>query len=100
MEDIKPKKKRNLPVAFPQIFTVEELNTSYPDMVEITLRYKIGTAIERGQLIQIGKISKPVGRPQVVYGKVPISNTIIKSARDRGVYIFEEVNNKVKDITD
>ena len=69
-------------------------------MVEITLRYKIGTAIERGQLIQIGKISRPVGLPQVVYGKMPMSNTIIKSARDRGIYIFEDVNKKFSDATD
>lgn len=99
MDKEKDKKTvRGQSISFPNVFTVKELNDVYPDIIQITLRYKITTAIDRGSVIQIGTINRPVGRPHVVYGKAPLSKSIIQEAKNRGVEIYEDVEKKVKDI--
>jgi len=101
MDETKSKKKaRGQPVVFPNIFTVEELIKSHPNIVEITLRYKINSAIDRGVITQIGTIHRPVGRPHVAYGKEPLSKTILQSARGRGVKIFEDKEKKFKELSE
>lgn len=92
----KDKKKRGQSITFPNVFTVKELNDVYPDIIEITLRYKIMTAIDRGAILQIGSIGRPVGRPHVVYGKAPLSLSLIQDAKSRGVVIYEDVEKKLK----
>ena len=94
------KKLKSQTVVFPNVFTVKELNGLYPDTIEITLRYKITMAIDRGLIIQLGTINRPVGRPHVVYGKAPISKSILQEARDRGVKIYEDVEKKLKEYFD
>jgi transposase len=101
MDETKTKKKaRGQPVVFPNIFTVEELGTTHPEIVRITLRYKINTAIDRGVITQIGTIHRPVGRPHVVFVKEPISKSTFEALRDKGVKIYEDKEKKFKEFSD
>ncbi len=100
MDKEQQKRSKNQSVTFPNVFTVKELNCLYPGTIEITLRYKITTAIDRGSIIQLGTINRPVGRPHVVYGKAPISKSVLQEAKDRGVKIYDDVEKKLKEYFD
>jgi hypothetical protein len=81
-------KKQQLVLKFPPLFTIDELKALYPDTPTITLRYKKDQAIQRGTIIQIGKLKNDLGRPTKIYAKSPADDTTKELAKKAGV-IFE-----------
>jgi hypothetical protein len=81
------KQKTQIVIKFPQLFTIEELQSLYPDTPTITLRYKTNQAIERGTVTNIGRFPSEIGRPTKVYAKCPIDEATKESALKSGVII-------------
>lgn len=81
---------KNISVKFPTLFTIDELQQLNPDVVTITLRYKIAQAISRGVLTEVGKTQKELGRPKIIYCKCPIDQTTKEEVVKRGAVLLNK----------
>jgi hypothetical protein len=66
-------------------FTIEDIQSKYPDAVNITLRFRVKKAEEAKEIVLIGKIKPAIGRPRKVYTKVNPSKEILQAAQSAGV---------------
>ncbi len=66
-------------------FTIEDIQTKYPDAVNITLRFRVKKAEEAKEIVLIGKVKPPIGRPRKVYTKANPSQETLDSAYSDGV---------------
>lgn len=80
---------KNISVKFPSLFTIDELQQLNPDIVNITLRYKINQAISRGAIVQIGKTQKELGRPKIIFCKCPVDQAMKEEVKKRGALLID-----------
>lgn len=66
-------------------FTIEDIQTKYPDAVNITLRFRVKKAEEAKEIVLIGKIKPAIGRPRKVYTKANPSKEVLDAATEAGV---------------
>lgn len=90
MNKLKKSKGIENGIEYPETFTLPELCGLYPNAVEVTLRNRIQRAKDNRIIVDLGKIKLPVGRPNVVYAKLPLTKELVKSQMDKGVHIYEE----------
>lgn len=80
----KPERKNrtNLVVKWPTTpyFTIKELLKVNSDFKEITLRVRLTKFIETNEVVEIGNKSGAQGRPEKVFAKTPVSDSILKEA--------------------
>jgi len=79
-------------------FSIQDIQSAHPDAVNITLRFRINRAVEEGELEQIGKTPKSVGRPTVVYSTTPVTKKVLLEAIKAGVTLHEEYESEVVDV--
>jgi hypothetical protein len=84
------KHNRNVVVKFLPIFTVDDLKVENPEVIDITLRYKIEQAIRRGAIKKIGKIKPDIGRPRHVYAKNPFNGKLSPEMAERKVILCDD----------
>jgi hypothetical protein len=66
-------------------FTIADLIAKYPDMVEITLRFRVKKAIDLNEISAVGKIKPAIGRPRLVFVKGAATKEAIATAVAAGV---------------
>lgn len=99
MKNTDKQTKKKLEINWPTShFTIQDIQSQYPDAKNITLRYRINKAIEEGQLTYIGKNDTKVGRPTIVIAPYPVSTEVLESAVKSGVILDEQFENKVVDV--
>jgi hypothetical protein len=82
------KNKTNLTVNWPKnIFTIEELNQTNPDFVNITLRVRLKKAIADNAVAEVGYLHNGKGRPRLVLACAPITQEHIAEAKSKGVVL-------------
>lgn len=86
------KKKNAVNIEWPSNshFTVEDVQTKYPDVVNITLRFRVKKAVENKEIVQIGKIKPAIGRPRIVFAAANPSKELIEAAKAAGVLLNDE----------
>jgi hypothetical protein len=76
----KVSKKKKLVINWPtNLFSIADLQSLYPKAVNITLRFRINQAKERGQLVEVGKNITDIGRPTLLFATTPVTKEKLKS---------------------
>lgn len=85
-------KKNATNIAWPtnSHFTIDDIQNSYPDIVNITLRFKVKKAVESKEIVTIGKIKPAIGRPKIVFAIASPSKELLDAARTAGVIFNDE----------
>jgi hypothetical protein len=96
-------KKKKLVIEWPQTpFSIKGDNdgimASYPGAKEITIRFRINKAIQEGELAYIGKNPTAVGRPTIMFARLPITSENLQIAVDRGVILDEQFEDQLIDV--
>lgn len=68
-------------------FTIEDVQTLYPSVVNITLRFRIKKAEDAKEIVLIGKVKPAIGRPRKVYAKANPTESLLKEATAAGVIL-------------
>lgn len=87
------KKKSNIEVVWPKTPTftiIEDLFSLNPDQKHITLRVRLQTRIDAGEIVEIGSISGRQGRPPKVFAYTPVTDTVLAKAKSDGVTLLEQ----------
>lgn len=91
MSNTKSTKKNTTTIEWPSAhFTIEDVQSKYPSVVNITLRFRVKKAVENKEIVTIGKIKPAIGRPKLVFAKANPSKELIESAKAVGVLTFDE----------
>ena len=79
-------KKSTVTIEWPTShFTIEDVQTKYPDSVNITLRFRVNKALENKEIVLIGKIKPSIGLPKKVFAKANPTKELIEAAKAAGV---------------
>lgn len=82
----KTSKKNALAIEWPTShFTIDDVQGKYPDVVNITLRFRVKKALENKEIVSIGKIKPAIGRPKLVFARANPSKELIEAAKTAGV---------------
>lgn len=71
-------------------FTIEDIQNKYPDVVNITLRFRVKKAVEGKEIVNIGKVKPAIGRPKIVYSRANPSKELLEAAKTAGVIFNDE----------
>ena len=66
-------------------FTIDDIQGKYPDVVNITLRFRVKKAVENKDVAVIGKIKPAIGRPKLVFARANPSKELLEAAKAAGV---------------
>jgi hypothetical protein len=82
-------KSKNINISWPVNghFTIEDLQSQHPDIINITLRFRVNKAIEAGELTSIGKIKPAIGRPKLVLVRGKPNQPTLDAAKAAGVIL-------------
>ena len=86
------KKKNAVNIEWPSNshFTIEDIQSKYPDVINITLRFRVKKAVENKEIISIGKIKPAIGRPRIVFAAANPSQQVLEAAKAAGVLFSDE----------
>jgi len=85
------KKKNATNIEWPTShFTIDDVQNKYPDVVNITLRFRVKKAVESKEIVTIGKIKPAIGRPKIVFAPANPSQEILNAAKAAGVLFSDE----------
>jgi hypothetical protein len=88
----KTSKKNALTIEWPTShFTIDDVQGKYPDVVNITLRFRVKKAVENKEIVTIGKIKPAIGRPKLVFARANPSKELIEAAKAAGVIAADAV---------
>lgn len=91
MSNNKTNKKNALTIDWPTShFTIDDVQGKYPDVVNITLRFRVKKAVESKEIVPIGKIKPAIGRPKLVFARANPSKELIEAAKAAGVLFSDE----------
>jgi len=91
MSNDKTNKKNALTIDWPTShFTIDDVQGKYPDVVNITLRFRVKKAVESKEIVSIGKIKPAIGRPKLVFARANPSKELIEAAKSAGVLFGDE----------
>jgi hypothetical protein len=86
MSKIKTNKKSTVTIEWPTShFTIDDVQGKYPEIVNITLRFRVKKAIENKEIVAIGRIKPAIGRPKLVFSRVNPSKEVLDMAKSAGV---------------
>lgn len=71
-------------------FTIEDIQNKYPDVVNITLRFRVKKAVESKEIVNIGKVKPAIGRPKIVYARANPTAELLEAAKTAGVIFNDE----------
>jgi hypothetical protein len=71
-------------------FTIEDIQNKYPDVVNITLRFRVKKAVENKEIVTVGKIKPAIGRPKIVFARANPSSELLNAAKAAGVIFNDE----------
>lgn len=71
-------------------FTIEDIQNKYPDVINITLRFKVKKAVESKEIVSIGKIKPAIGRPKIVFARSNPTQELMDAAKAAGVLFNDE----------
>jgi hypothetical protein len=93
----KTTKKNNVAIEWPSNthFTIDDLTKKYPGFVNITLRFRVKRGIENKEIVTIGKVKPPIGRPRLVFAKANPSKELIAAAFATGMLELQEKPKKL-----
>lgn len=84
-------KKSTVTIEWPTShFTINDVQTKYPDSVNITLRFRVNKALENKEIVLIGKIKPSIGRPKKVFAKANPTKELIEAATAAGVIGYND----------
>lgn len=84
-------KKVGLVIEWPTThFTTDDIQQKYPNVINITLRFRVKKAIENKELVTIGKIKPAIGRPRIVYARANPSAELLEAAKAAGVLPLDD----------
>jgi hypothetical protein len=93
-------KKSTVTIEWPTShFTIEDVQTKYPDSVNITLRFRVNKALESKEIVVIGKIKPSIGRPKKVFAKANPTKELIEAAKAAGVIAADTTAVTVAEVT-
>jgi hypothetical protein len=93
-------KKSTVTIEWPTThFTIEDVQTKYPDSVNITLRFRVNKALESKEIVVIGKIKPSIGRPKKVFAKANPTKELIEAAKAAGVIAADTTAVTVAEVT-
>lgn len=85
------KKKNTANIEWPTShFTIDDIQSKYPDVVNITLRFRVKKAVEKKEIVTIGKIKPAIGRPKIVFAAANPSKELLDAAKAAGVLFSDE----------
>jgi hypothetical protein len=85
------KKKNATNIQWPTShFTIDDVQNKYPDVVNITLRFRVKKAVESKEIVTIGKIKPAIGRPKIVFAPANPTQDILDAAKAAGVLVSDE----------
>lgn len=86
------KKKNTTNIEWPSNshFTIDDIQVKYPDVVNITLRFRVKKAVEKKEIVTIGKIKPAIGRPKIVFAAANPSKELLDAAKAAGVLFSDE----------
>ena len=80
--------KKNSTIQWPTShFTIEDLQKTHPDVVNITLRFRVKKALDNKDIVTIGKIKPAIGRPKLVFSRPSPSKELLEAASSAGVIV-------------
>jgi hypothetical protein len=86
----KKAKKQKLTIQWPETpFSIHQLQAKYKSAVNITLRFRINQAKERGNLVEIGKNITDQGRPTLLFCTTPVTTDKLKALKADAVELHE-----------
>lgn len=86
MSNNKTSKKNSLTIEWPTShFTIDDVQGKYPDVVNITLRFRVKKAVESKEIVTIGKIKPVIGRPKLVFARANPTKELLEAAKAAGV---------------
>ena len=87
----KTSKKNSFVIEWPTShFTIDDIQGKYPDAVNITLRFRVKQAVEKQDVMVIGKIKPAIGRPRLVFSRSNPSKELLEAAKAAGVISASE----------
>ena len=88
----KTSKKNVLTIDWPTShFTIDDVQGKYPDVVNITLRFRVKKAVENKEIVAIGKIKPAIGRPKLVFARANPTKELLEAAKSAGVISNESL---------
>lgn len=82
----KTSKKTSRTIEWPTShFTIDDIQSKYPDVVNITLRFRVKKAMENKEIVTIGKVKPAIGRPKLVFSRSNPSKELLEAAKVAGV---------------
>jgi hypothetical protein len=80
-------KRKSVVIEWPSTghFTIDDMQKKYPDMVNITLRFRMKKALENSEISSIGRIKPAIGRPRLVFVKGLVTEAAQKAATAAGI---------------
>ena len=82
----KTNKKNTFTIDWPTShFTIDDVQGKYPEVVNITLRFRVKKAVENKEIVEIGKIKPAIGRPKLVFARANPSKEVLEAAKAAGV---------------
>lgn len=82
----KTTKKTGVVIEWPTShFTIDDVQKKYPNIVNITLRFRVKKALEAKDIVTIGKIKPAIGRPKLVFARANPSKELLEGATAAGV---------------
>lgn len=71
-------------------FTIDDVQGKYPDVINITLRFRVKRAVENKEIVPIGKIKPAIGRPKLVFARANPTKELLEAAKAAGVLFNDE----------
>lgn len=76
-------------------FMFDELQSLNVNIIPITLRTKLKSAIKTGMVKEIGTLNLKKGRPKSICSLTPVSNETLLEAQKNGVVLVDSLNSVV-----
>jgi len=84
------KTKQDITIPGQPCFTIKQLLGANSDKVEITLRVKFRSLIEKGEYVELGTLPAVKGRPEKIYCSSPVTKQILEDARKKDASLLHE----------
>lgn len=79
-------------------FTIADVGAKYPDLINITLRFRVKKALDAHDIVTIGKIKPAIGRPRLVFAKANPTKEVLEAATASGMLPFEDTTVTIKTV--
>ena len=83
----KANKKASTDINWPTShFTIADLQECNTDIINVTLRFWVQQALDKREIVEIGKLKPSIGRPRKVFIKANPTKELLEAATAAGVF--------------